>query len=36
MMASVLHDFGLFPFHLMLTFGFAAVVWYSFKHTRGN
>ena len=36
MMAFVLHDFGLFPFHLMLTFGFAAVVWYSFKHTRGN
>jgi len=26
-------DFGLFPFHLMLTFGFAYVAWHTFSHS---
>lgn len=27
-------EFGLLPFHIMLTLGFTYVAWYSFKHTR--
>lgn len=27
-------EFGLLPFHLMLSVGFGYVAWYSFKHTR--
>lgn len=33
-LAFYLEDFGLFPFHLMLTFGFGYVFYYSLKHTR--
>ena len=33
-LAFYLNDFGLFPFHLMLTFGFGYIFYYSFKHTR--
>ena len=32
-MAHYLDDFGLFPFHLMLTFGFIAVSFYSVRHS---
>lgn len=33
-LAFYLNDFGLFPFHLMLCFGFSYVFYYSIKHTR--
>ncbi len=35
-LAFVVDDFGMIPFHLMLTLGFGFVFFYSVKHARGN